>query len=77
MCIVVGMAHTYTTASPDRQQVSTGDRVFNYYDMEAGTIGEDAGQDGWFTFHADGGKRTLLNGERICSLAYAARKGWV
>jgi hypothetical protein len=30
----------------------------------------------WFIVHHDDGTRCLLNGQRICSLAAAERKGW-
>lgn len=31
----------------------------------------------WFTVEFDNGKRELLNGQRVCSVEYATRKGWV
>ena len=52
----------------------TGERVYNYYDMRPGTIGRDRGA-GWFEFHQDG-ERTMLNGQRICIIAYARRRGF-
>lgn len=30
----------------------------------------------WFTFRHTDGSSALLDGSRICSLAYAERKGW-
>jgi hypothetical protein len=38
---------TYLTE--DGHRVQTGDRVYNYYDMQPGIIREDRGS-GWFTF---------------------------
>lgn len=31
----------------------------------------------WFTFHEDDGGRTHLDGSRICTIAYARRRGWL
>lgn len=31
----------------------------------------------WFDFEHDDGSRTLLDGSRICSVAYAKRRGWM
>lgn len=53
-----------------------GARAFNYYDRKPGKITMlDA--DGWFDFEHDDGTVKSLNGERICTLAFAQRKGWV
>jgi hypothetical protein len=60
----------------DGATVHTGDKVYNYYDMEPGTIGRPAGQDGWFYFHADGKGTNILNGPRICTMAFAKRRGF-
>lgn len=64
---------TYKTA--DGATVKIGDRVYNYYDRVPGTIARDGG-DGWFDFTGDDGRKTLLDGDRVCTLAFAARKGW-
>ena len=64
----------YTTE--DGEQVATGELVFNYYDRKLGTIGDDAG-DGWFDHVDDEGRRTMLNGERICTVAFAVARGWI
>lgn len=61
----------------DGVEVRSGDRVFNYYDRKAGTIEHQPDSSGWFDVKHDDGTRAYLNGERICSLAFAARKGWV
>ena len=54
----------------DGYKVNEGDRVFSHYTMTWGTIREakDWGDNNgiWFDFVDDDGKRTLLNGERIC-----------
>lgn len=62
----------------DRVQVLPGARVFNYYDRKAGfiaAVGADSA--GWFDVIQDDGTRAYLNGERICSIEFAVRKGWV
>lgn len=60
----------------DGATLHPGDRAFNYYDMKAGTIGDDLDDSGWFTFVHDDGTDAVLNGARICTTAYAERKGW-
>ena len=62
--------------SEDKVEFQEGDRVFNYYDMQVGTI-VFIEHDGWFKFHQDDGSETELNGERICSLDFATKKGWI
>ena len=68
--------HTYTTE--DGVELKTGDRAYNYYDMKPGRIGRDAGSlpDPWFDFDHDDGTVSMLNGQRICSLEYAVRRGF-
>lgn len=56
-------------------KLSQGDRAYNYYDMKPGAIGE-VGTDGWFHFLNDDGTRTLLNGQRICSMMFARLRGF-
>lgn len=54
-----------------------GDRAYDYYSMEPGVIGKlEPLQNGWFDFHHDKGRRLLLNGQRICTLEYAKRRGF-
>lgn len=60
----------------DKVVLHAADRAFNYYDMQPGTIVEDPDSSGWFLFRHDDGSTKLLNGERICSLEFAKRKGW-
>jgi hypothetical protein len=56
--------------------VAQGDRVYNYYSMEPGIIGRSF--DGtWFEFHGETSrKRTQLNGQRICTIEFAKRRGF-
>jgi hypothetical protein len=64
--------------SEDGAQLREGDAAFNYYDHKPGRIGAASACDaGWFTFHHEDGTRALLNGQRVCSTAYAARRGWL
>src|SRR5206468_3342913 len=65
---------TYRTE--DGATLKQDERAYDYYTMEPGTIGNPGGSDGWFYFHHDRGTRTLLNGQRICTLAFAKRRGF-
>jgi len=62
--------------------VHAGDRVYNYYDMEPGHIESGShslminGGDIWFDFKADNGRVSILNGQRICSIEFAKRRGF-
>lgn len=58
--------------------VQEGDRAYNYYDMKPGKVGRHAGNlpDPWFDFEHDDGTITVLNGQRICSMEYAKRRGF-
>jgi hypothetical protein len=75
----------------DNAVVHPGDRVYNYYDMWPGTIqplsdydvnaalgsGVNIKNDIWFTVAPDdGGQRALLNGARICTIAFARQRGF-
>lgn len=59
----------------DGKTVRPGDRVYNYYDCEWGTINPQQSpykRDGWFDFTSDAGARRLLNGQRISTY----KPGW-
>lgn len=62
--------------------VGKGDRVYNYYDYWPGTIVSEPDDQGWFFVRPDQGithtgrNQALLNGERICSIDYARRRGF-
>jgi len=57
--------------------VNNGDRVYNYYDMVPGTIVSEPKEDGWFYFQADDSRaKTVLNGQRICTIDFAKRRGF-
>lgn len=59
---------TRVILTEDRKPVTVGDRVYNYYGCEWGTIDSEPDRDGWFNFRADGAYHTtLLNGQRISS----------
>jgi len=63
----------------DGKSVREGDRVYDYYSMEPGVIVPNSivmHPDPWFDVEKDNGKRTLLNGQRICTLQHAKRMGW-
>jgi hypothetical protein len=69
--------------------VHHGDRVYNYYDMQPGTIRvrqydvekitaeTNIRQDIWFEFIFEStGGTTILNGQRICTISFAQRRGF-
>lgn len=56
-------------------QLREGDRAYDYYGMKPGVVGE-VGNDGWFLFSHDCGSRSLLNGQRICSMLFARLRGF-
>lgn len=64
----------------DGVAVKEGDRAYDYYSMQPGVVGKDAGGTGpnigWFDFYHDNGNVELLNGQRICSMAYARKRGF-
>lgn len=61
----------------DNQAIAPGQQAFNYYDMKPGYPVGDIDYAGWFTFRHNDGTSALLNGERICSLETARKKGWL
>ncbi len=62
----------------DNHPVQEGDRVFNYYDMKVGDIRPNStDQEGWFYLDHEDGTNALLNGQRICTIEFAQRKGWI
>jgi hypothetical protein len=67
----------YTTE--DGVVVKEGDRVYNYYDMKPGFIVPNTttmAPDPWFYVQHDDGTRSVLNGQRICSVEYAKKRGF-
>jgi hypothetical protein len=58
--------------------VQVGDRIYDYYSMKPGVIVRHAGDmpDPWFDVRHDDGGLAVLNGQRICSIAYAKRRGF-
>ena len=59
-----------------------GDEVFDYYSFERVIIGEPAGSPGWFnTMSVEDptvfSRAKMLNGDRICTLDNARRRGWL
>jgi hypothetical protein len=61
----------------DGKVLKEGDRAYDYYNMKPGKIGKlDSLQSGWFDFYHDDGTRCFLNGQRICSVEYAKRRGF-
>ena len=69
------MGKTIVTAN--RVTLQEGDHAYNYYDRKSGTIQNDLDDQGWFTFRHWDGTKSLLDGERICTLEFAAAKGWI
>lgn len=64
-----------TTHGNDRQ-FKQGERGFNYYGMQWGTVTQDADRDGWFRFQNDDGTHDVLNDERVVTPDVASRKGY-
>lgn len=81
-----GISQELSITTEDNVELLVGARAYNYYDMQSGRISRintvynsdkpNHKRDIWFDFKHDEGGMTLLNGERICSLAFAAHKGW-
>jgi hypothetical protein len=66
-----------TIRTEDGAALNEGDRAYNYYDMKPGTIRANSlDSAGWFDFDHDDGSSAYLDGSRICSTAFATRKGW-
>ena len=65
-----------TIKTEDGVRLSSGDRAFNYYDHKPGRVGH-VDTDGWFDFDHEDGTRALLDGSRICSVEFAAARGWM
>ena len=62
----------------DGVELTTGDWAYNYYDRYPGIIGEIDKYDHWFYFKDPLlGTNKFLNGERICSIEFATKKGWL
>lgn len=70
---------THTTHGHDHD-FKKGERGYNYYDCQWGTVLEDAmtteGWEGWFKFRNDDGHTTVLNDERVVVAAVAKRYGY-
>lgn len=64
----------------DGVTLEAGDRAYDYYSMKAGHIGPESSfcmaPDLWFDFLHDDGTHNVLNGQRICSIEYARRRGF-
>lgn len=69
----------------DHVELGFGDKAYDYYNMKPGKIGrihapygngEDLNQDIWFDFEHDEGGSAMLNGQRICTLRFAERRGF-
>ena len=68
-----------TIKTEDGVIVNPGDRVYNYYDMKPGVIREGSvmqAPDPWFNVDHDDGTTSLLNGQRICTIEFAKRRGF-
>lgn len=62
----------------DGVTVKDGDRVYDYYSMKPGVIERFVGDmpDPWFDVRHDDGTVNVLNGQRICSMEFARRRGF-
>lgn len=65
-------------ATEDWDNHKDDSRLFNYYDQKIGNImWQTVDSAGWFTFIHEDSTIQHLNGDRICTMAHARRKGWV
>lgn len=95
------MGTTWTEATPPAElhlecggvvKHAVGTRVFNYYDMKAGTIertaaypqaptmpvhDRDGGAAWWVNVRHDDGSMALLDQSRMCTPDYARARGWI
>jgi hypothetical protein len=57
-----------TILTADGRVMREGDRVFSHYTCTWGVIRNITTTfgDPWFDFEEEGGKKTLLNGDRVC-----------
>lgn len=60
----------------DGVRLVEGDEAYDYYNMKPGHIGPASFSKGWFDFYHTDGTQCLLNGERICSMAFAKARGF-
>jgi hypothetical protein len=65
----------------DGVKLHPGDRAYDYYSMSPGTLPTNESDytyapDLWFDFKHDDGRTCLLNGQRICSIEFAKRRGF-
>jgi hypothetical protein len=75
---LIGMALIEITTE-DGVVVHEGDWVYDYYSMKPGLIVPGSithMPDVWFDVAHDGGGQAMLNGQRICSIEYARRRGF-
>jgi len=54
-----------TIRMADGRSAKVGDRVYDYYDREWGTVTSAPKGDGWFEFTSTAGVFRTLNGERV------------
>lgn len=58
----------------DNVIVHEGDRIYDYYNMKPGVIVVGSvtyAPDAWFDVLHDDGTRSMLNGQRICTILFA------
>jgi hypothetical protein len=80
-----------TIRTEDGVELKEGDRAYDYYSMKPGYIlkfdndpredqyinsEQQGSKKPWFSFQHDEGTRQYLNGQRICSMEYAIRRGF-
>lgn len=69
----------FQVTTEDGVVLNEGDRAYNYYDMKPGVIVPGSivmAPDLWFVFAHDDGTRCTLNGQRICTIEFARRRGF-
>jgi hypothetical protein len=73
------MSKSDVIRTEDGVVVRPGDRIYDYYSMKPGIIEPGSithAPDVWFDVTHDDGTRTILNGQRICTIAWAKAQGW-
>jgi hypothetical protein len=66
-----------TVRTEDGVTLNIGDEAYDYYGFNLGVITGPIDSAGWFDLVTADGRKLYRNGERICSIAYARKRGWI